>query len=158
MRQVLVRGGQSAHPLHGGAAGRHPQDVAGQGGEVFSIMVSISWAYSYVRVHQTPAAGRPASERCSTHTVTGTPYVTEWGNFTIKSIKTFFTFAKVVCENCDHVTTIQRALFDVPDPFLNPRVPCNALPSVNLDLWKERLLCNVGSTSIEIGKKDKRDT
>ena len=90
VRQVLVRGGQSAHPLHGGAAGRHPQDVAGQGGEVFSIMVSISWSYSYVRVHQTPAAGRPASERCSTHTVTGTPYVTEWGNFTIKSIKNIF--------------------------------------------------------------------
>ena len=41
--------------------------------------------------------------------------MTEWGNFTIKSIKTFFTFAKVVCENCDHVTTIQRALFDVPE-------------------------------------------
>jgi peroxidase len=58
----------------------------------------------------------------------------------------------VVCDNCDHVVTIQRGLFDVPDPFLNPRVPCSALPSVNLDLWKERLLCTVGSTSIEIGK------
>ncbi len=61
------------------------------------------------------------------------------------------SLSKVVCDNCDHVTTIQRGLFDVPDPFLNPRVPCSALPSINLDLWKERLLCTVGSTSIEIG-------
>merc|ERR1712048_241915 len=44
------------------------------------------------------------------------------------------SLSKVMCDNCDTVTDIQRALFDVPDPFLNPRVPCSALPAINLDL------------------------
>jgi len=62
------------------------------------------------------------------------------------------SLAKVTCDNCDQVTHIQRAMFDVPDPFLNPRVPCNALPSINLDLWKERVSCSVGNTPIDIGQ------
>ena len=37
-------------------------------------------------------------------------------------------------------------------PFLNPRVPCSALPSINLDLWKERVSCNVGNQPIDIGQ------
>ena len=61
------------------------------------------------------------------------------------------SLAKITCDNCDRVTHIQRAMFDVPDPFLNPRVPCSALPAINLDLWKERVSCNVGGTGIEIG-------
>ena len=36
---------------------------------------------------------------------------------------------------------MQRAVFDIPDPFLNPRVNCDALPGVDLDLWKERVTC-----------------
>ena len=51
----------------------------------------------------------------------------------------------------DQVTNIQRAMFDIPDPFLNPRVPCNALPEINLELWKERVACNVGGTTINTG-------
>ena len=62
------------------------------------------------------------------------------------------SLAKVACDNCDQVTHIQRAMFDVPDPFLNPRVPCSALPAINLDLWKERVSCNVGNTPIDIGQ------
>ena len=31
------------------------------------------------------------------------------------------TLSKVICENCDEVTNVQRAMFDIPDPFLNPR-------------------------------------
>merc|ERR1712048_44629 len=42
------------------------------------------------------------------------------------------SLSKVMCDNCDTVTNIQRALFDVPDPFLNPRVPCSALPAIHL--------------------------
>ena len=42
-------------------------------------------------------------------------------------------------------------MFDIPDPFLNPRVPCNALPEINLELWKERVACNVGGTTINTG-------
>ena len=33
------------------------------------------------------------------------------------------SLAKVTCDNCDQVTHIQRAMFDVPDPFLNPNHP-----------------------------------
>ena len=62
------------------------------------------------------------------------------------------SLSKAMCDNCDTVTHIQRALFDVPDPFLNPRVPCNALPELNLDLWKERVSCNVGNQPIDIGQ------
>ena len=61
------------------------------------------------------------------------------------------TLSKVICNNCDQVTNIQRAMFDIPDPFLNPRVPCNALPEINLELWKERVACNVGGTTINTG-------
>ena len=61
------------------------------------------------------------------------------------------SLSKTMCDNCDSITNIQRALFDVPDPFLNPRVPCSALPEINLDLWKERVSCNVGNQPIDIG-------
>ena len=33
----------------------------------------------------------------------------------------------------------------------NHRVPCNALPEINLELWKERVACNVGGTTIQTG-------
>ena len=46
---------------------------------------------------------------------------------------------------------MQRAVFDIPDPFLNPRVNCDALPGVDLDLWKERVTCKVDDVSIETG-------
>merc|ERR1712029_802906 len=59
--------------------------------------------------------------------------------------------SKVIFDNCDQVTNVQRAMFDIPDPFLNPRVPCNALPEINLELWKERVACNVGGTTIQTG-------
>jgi len=65
------------------------------------------------------------------------------------------TVAKVVCENSDGITTTQRSAFDQHEPFLNPRVPCKSLPSIDLELWKERVSCTVGSTNIEIGKADR---
>ena len=37
----------------------------------------------------------------------------------------------------------------------NPRVPCKSLPSVDLELWKERVSCTVGATNIEVGKADR---
>ena len=39
--------------------------------------------------------------------------------------------------------------------FRNPRVPCRSLPSIDLELWKERVSCTVGSTNIEVGKADR---
>ncbi|XP_063857216.1 peroxidase-like protein 3 [Scylla paramamosain] len=47
------------------------------------------------------------------------------------------TLAKLLCDNCDNVESEQRSVFDLPDPFLNPRVSCRDLPGVNLELWKE---------------------
>ena len=38
-----------------------------------------------------------------------------------------------------------------PDPFLNPRINCDALPGINLELWKERITCAVSDVNIETG-------
>jgi len=65
------------------------------------------------------------------------------------------TVAKVVCDNADNIDTVQRSAFDQMEPFLNPRVPCKSLPSVDLELWKERVSCTVGATNIEVGKADR---
>jgi len=61
------------------------------------------------------------------------------------------TLSKLLCDNCESVDSEQRSAFDLPDPFLNPRVSCGELPSINLELWKEQVSCTVGSTDIEIG-------
>ena len=58
------------------------------------------------------------------------------------------TLSKLMCENCDQVSSVQRGMFDIPDPFLNPRVPCDALPGINLDFWKERISCSVQDINI----------
>ena len=58
---------------------------------------------------------------------------------------------KVICETGDAVSSLQRAAFDIPDPFLNPRVSCSALPDLDLSLWKERVTCRVGEVAIETG-------
>ncbi|XP_042860058.1 uncharacterized protein LOC122245949 isoform X3 [Penaeus japonicus] len=65
------------------------------------------------------------------------------------------TLAKVLCDNCDSVESEQRSAFDLPDPFLNPRVSCRDLPGVNLELWKERVSCSVGTTNIDIGAAER---
>ncbi|XP_040565059.1 uncharacterized protein [Lepeophtheirus salmonis] len=61
------------------------------------------------------------------------------------------TLSKVLCDTTDDITTIQRAIFDIPDPFLNPRISCQSLPSLDLDLWKERVMCKVGDIHIDTG-------
>ncbi|XP_063866938.1 heme peroxidase 2-like [Scylla paramamosain] len=60
------------------------------------------------------------------------------------------TLSKLLCDNCDYVESEQWSVFDLPDPFLNPRVSCRDLPGVNLELWKERVSCGVGKTNIDI--------
>ncbi|KAG8228883.1 hypothetical protein J437_LFUL007620 [Ladona fulva] len=59
--------------------------------------------------------------------------------------------ARIVCDNCDKVETIQRNLLDLVDPFLNPRVPCQVLPSIDLSHWKQRRSCSIGGQNIETG-------
>ncbi|XP_046386027.1 uncharacterized protein LOC124155895 isoform X2 [Ischnura elegans] len=61
------------------------------------------------------------------------------------------SLARIVCDNCDRVETIQRSLLDLVDPFLNPRIPCQALPSIDLTPWKQRRSCVIGSQTIEAG-------
>ncbi|XP_043224189.1 uncharacterized protein LOC122382646 isoform X1 [Amphibalanus amphitrite] len=65
------------------------------------------------------------------------------------------TLSKMVCDNCDQVDVVQRSLFDLPDPFLNPRVKCDSMKSLDLDLWKERVSCSVGSLTIDIGSAER---
>jgi len=47
------------------------------------------------------------------------------------------SLAKVICSQSDHIDSIQRNAMDLPEPFLNPRVPCSSLPSLDLSLWRE---------------------
>jgi peroxidase len=61
------------------------------------------------------------------------------------------TLSKVMCDTSDNIKSIQRAIFDIPDPFLNPRVNCEALPTINLDLWKARVTCKARKFNIIIG-------
>lgn len=47
------------------------------------------------------------------------------------------TLAKVICENMDIVSDMQRSVLDLPSSFLNPRVPCHSLPQLDLGAWRE---------------------
>ncbi|GAB6023237.1 hypothetical protein CHUAL_008055 [Chamberlinius hualienensis] len=61
------------------------------------------------------------------------------------------SLSKVICENSENIDTIQRSIFDLTDSFLNPRVPCHSIPSIDLEAWKERVTCSVGPLTINIG-------
>ncbi|KAG8198386.1 hypothetical protein JTE90_021631 [Oedothorax gibbosus] len=65
------------------------------------------------------------------------------------------TLSKVLCDNSDTIESIQRSAFDLPDPFMNPRVSCKNLPSIDLDQWKERVSCTVGKVTIDVGSADR---
>ncbi|XP_067144092.1 uncharacterized protein [Centruroides vittatus] len=60
--------------------------------------------------------------------------------------------SKIVCENSDNIDLVQRNALDLYDNFLNPRIPCEMLPSIDLSKWKESVSCDVGNVEIEIGK------
>ncbi|KOX68884.1 Peroxidasin [Melipona quadrifasciata] len=47
------------------------------------------------------------------------------------------TLSKVMCENMDEHNEMQRAAFDLPSNFLNPRVPCSSMPQIDLSAWRE---------------------
>ncbi|CAH1969751.1 unnamed protein product [Acanthoscelides obtectus] len=64
------------------------------------------------------------------------------------------TLAKVLCDNMDIEGEMQRAGFDLPSNFLNPRVPCRSLPSINLNAWKEQSHgegCIIGDKQVQVG-------
>lgn len=47
------------------------------------------------------------------------------------------TLAKLLCSNSDDLPTIQRWALRMAHPVLNPRVPCDQLPDVDLQYWQE---------------------
>ncbi|XP_059471181.1 uncharacterized protein LOC132194111 [Neocloeon triangulifer] len=61
------------------------------------------------------------------------------------------TLSKIICDNCDGVTSIQKSLMDLVHPFMNPRVKCKSLPSIDLTLWKEQKSCTKDGQEIELG-------
>nr|CAD7197864.1 unnamed protein product [Timema douglasi] len=62
------------------------------------------------------------------------------------------TLAKLLCENMDVASDIQRAALDQPSDFLNPRVPCRSLPEIDLTAWRETSQgCQIGGRSVAVG-------
>ncbi|CAH1398172.1 unnamed protein product [Nezara viridula] len=62
------------------------------------------------------------------------------------------TIAALFCNNLDNIYTIQRAVLDLPDPFMNPRVKCKTIPQIDLTHWKERASCFIENVSIDTGR------
>jgi hypothetical protein len=63
------------------------------------------------------------------------------------------TLSKVFCENLDVPGDMQRAAFDLPSNFLNPRVPCHAMPQIDLSAWRENVQgCLIAGRRISIGE------
>ncbi|XP_058790188.1 uncharacterized protein LOC131663675 [Phymastichus coffea] len=62
------------------------------------------------------------------------------------------TLSKVLCENMDNHAEMQRAAFDLPSNFLNPRVPCGSMPHMNFEAWREtRHGCQIGDRHVAVG-------
>ncbi|KAJ0177269.1 hypothetical protein K1T71_007278 [Dendrolimus kikuchii] len=63
------------------------------------------------------------------------------------------TLSKILCENFDIAGDIQRASFDLPSNFLNPRVPCGSLPKLDLSAWRENSAqgCLIAGRSVAVG-------
>ncbi|XP_043527129.1 uncharacterized protein LOC122537740 [Frieseomelitta varia] len=63
------------------------------------------------------------------------------------------TLSKVMCENMDEHNEMQRAAFDLPSNFLNPRVPCSSMPQMDLSAWREtRHGCQIGGRNVALGE------
>ncbi|VVC36103.1 Hypothetical protein CINCED_3A021410 [Cinara cedri] len=63
------------------------------------------------------------------------------------------TLAKILCENMDVHSDMQKAAFDQPNDYLNPRLPCQVLPTIDLTLWKDnRQSCNINGRIIAVGE------
>lgn len=63
------------------------------------------------------------------------------------------TLSKVICENMDEHQEMQRAAFDLPSNFLNPRVPCGSMPHMDLSAWREtRHGCQIGGRNVAVGE------
>lgn len=65
------------------------------------------------------------------------------------------TLAKTLCDNTDVYSDMQRSAFDLPSNFLNPRVPCNSMPAIDFNVWRESAPgqgCIIGGRHVQIGE------
>lgn len=64
------------------------------------------------------------------------------------------TLAKILCENMDVHGDMQRAAFDLPSNFLNPRVPCQSMPQMDFSAWRESTGqgCLIGDRQVAVGE------
>ncbi|KAJ8969968.1 hypothetical protein NQ317_008531 [Molorchus minor] len=65
------------------------------------------------------------------------------------------TLANIICNNLDIVGDMQRAAFDLPSTFLNPRVPCQSMPTINFNAWKDAGSsdgCIIGNRQVRVGE------
>ncbi|GLG94269.1 Chorion peroxidase [Gryllus bimaculatus] len=63
------------------------------------------------------------------------------------------TLSKILCENMDISSDMQRSAFDQPSNFLNPRVPCHSIPHIDLNAWRETPQgCQIGGRSVPVGE------
>ncbi|XP_052127247.1 peroxidasin homolog pxn-1-like [Frankliniella occidentalis] len=63
------------------------------------------------------------------------------------------TLSKILCANLDAESDMQRSALDQPNNFLNPRLPCHSLPSIDLNAWRETHQgCNIGGRSVAVGE------
>ncbi|KAG7302968.1 hypothetical protein JYU34_012963 [Plutella xylostella] len=63
------------------------------------------------------------------------------------------TLSKIMCDNFDVASDVQRAAFDLPSNFLNPRVPCSSLPKLDLSAWRESSAqgCLIAGRNVAVG-------
>lgn len=64
------------------------------------------------------------------------------------------TLGKIICENMDGPAEMQRAAFDLPSNFLNPRIPCESHPGIDLSAWRENTGsgCIIGDRHVQVGQ------
>ncbi|XP_065073904.1 uncharacterized protein LOC135697958 isoform X1 [Ochlerotatus camptorhynchus] len=64
------------------------------------------------------------------------------------------TLSRIICENLDIQSDMQRAAFDLPSNFLNPRVPCSSMQQIDLSAWRENVVagCHIGGKHVDIGE------
>lgn len=61
------------------------------------------------------------------------------------------SMAKIVCQNSDTISQIQKAVFDLPDTFINSHVSCDDVESLDLTPWQEVSACAISGQRIEVG-------
>jgi peroxidase len=62
------------------------------------------------------------------------------------------TMSKVICQNSDTMSQIQRGVFDLPDTFQNTHVGCEEIPELDLTPWQEVSGCEISGNILRVGE------